>query len=195
MLQPSSDDATMTSVVVANNRVTLTPVKDSYFYSQFDCISASGVYGGISLRIKAAAGTTFQVGLQSSSSCSTESNLNEVDKSTSQLGWTFNGAEQVYFIPFSKFTGLDTTKIVAIIFQSFNNKAVTLGPMAFYCGNTGSEITLAPTSTVVMPTATVPVTSGTASAMVIDQFNKGQDTNTLGFWHGTTANSRHIPVY
>ena len=67
MLEPSSDDATMKSIVVGSpsaNRVTLTP-KDtsSYFYSQVGCIIAKTVYGGISLRIKAPAGTTFTVEL------------------------------------------------------------------------------------------------------------------------------------
>lgn len=189
MLQPSSDDLTMASVIVANdnNTVTLTPTSDgsSYFYSEFGCINAQNLYGGIGLPIKAPAGTKFTVELQSSSSCDPDANTTPVDQTTSQLGWKFDGTEQVYYIPFSKFSGLDTTKLVTILFQSFgSSQAVRFGPMAFYCGSTGSKYQLpAPLQPSPTPTATVPVTSGTAAAMVIDTF-KNTDSNDLGFWHG-----------
>ncbi|TGJ86728.1 hypothetical protein E0Z10_g2076, partial [Xylaria hypoxylon] len=127
-LKPTSDDGTMKSVVVVNNKVTLTPLDtDSYFYSQIGCFDARA-YGGISLRITAAAGTTFSVQLSSSidSSCNGDSTKDVVVTSKS-LGWTFNGKEQLYSIPFSKFSGVDYSKFT-MIFLSGLSKAVTLGP-------------------------------------------------------------------
>ncbi|PWW75915.1 Carbohydrate Esterase Family 4 protein [Tuber magnatum] len=182
MNQPTSDDGTMTSIVVANNHVTLTPKANSYFYSNFGCVSAANKYGGISLRIKADAGTTFTVQMQSSSTCSASA-FNGFDRTTTQLGWTFDGTEKLYSIPFSSFSGLDTSKLTSILFISFNNKPVTFGPMAFYCGSTPTEYIPPPSSTGGDPSSTVPVTSATASAFVIDQFSS-PDSNALGFWHG-----------
>lgn len=182
LLKASSDDGTMTSIVVANNRVTLTPKADSYFYSNFDCISATNKYGGIGLRIKAAAGTTFTVQLQYSASCNAD-NFQYVDKTNTQLGWTFDGTEKFYSFPFSTFAGVDTGKLMSIMIYNYNNKPVTLGPMAFYCGSTAAEYIVAPTPTDVIPSATVPVTSATATAFVVDQF-ANPDSNALGFWHG-----------
>jgi peptidoglycan/xylan/chitin deacetylase (PgdA/CDA1 family) len=183
MLEPTSDDGTMTSLVVANNRVTITP-KDtsSYFYSQTGCTNAkTAVYGGISLRIKAPAGTTFSIELQSSASCSTDSTVNS-GQTSSQLGWTFDGTEKLYSIPFSKFTNLDTSKLVTVFFSGFT-KPVSFGPMAFYCGNTATEYIVTSTSSTAGPSSTVPAPSGTAAALVVDKF-ASQGSNALGFWHG-----------
>ncbi|KAF2201015.1 glycosyl hydrolase [Delitschia confertaspora ATCC 74209] len=186
MMEPTSDDGTMTSVVVGSpsaNRVTLTPKgTDSYFYSQVGCTNAKNVYGGISLRIKAPAGTTFTVELQSSSSCSTEANVVSADQTTSQLGWTFDGTEKLYTIPFSKFSNLDTSKIVTLFFTGFT-KSVSFGPMAFYCGSTGSEYIVSTTAVTAGPSSTVAAPSGTAAALVIDKFASASN-NALGFWHG-----------
>ncbi|KAL7271522.1 hypothetical protein RUND412_005714 [Rhizina undulata] len=183
MLQPSSDDLTMTSIVVSNNRVTLTPNDNSYFYSSFDCISATNTYGGISLRIKAPAGTSFTVQLQTSAQCSPD-NFVAYDSTTDQLDWTFDGTEKLYSIPFTSFTGLDAGHLVAIMFYAFSG-SVQLGPMAFYCGSTVSEYMVPPTTTTTnaAQTSTVPVTSATATAFVIDRFANA-DSNALGFWHG-----------
>ncbi|KAF2140743.1 carbohydrate esterase family 4 protein [Aplosporella prunicola CBS 121167] len=184
MLNPSSDDATMNSVVVSptTNRLTLTPKDDSsYFYSQVGCLNARDVYGGLSLRIKAPSGTTLSVELDSASECGGEATA-AITVSSSDLGWTFDGSEKLYSIPFSKFSGLDTSKLTTILFAGLNN-AVTFGPLAFYCGNTVSEYT--PTNTAV-PTGiseTVAAPSGTAAAIVIDQF-ANSESNALGFWHG-----------
>ena len=171
----------MTSLVVSGNRLKLTGVTSSYFYSQFNCIAATNTYGGIGLRIKAAAGVKFSVQLESSSTC-TES-TQTVLRTTTQLGWTFDGTEKFYSIPFSLYTGLDLTKLNAILFTA-QTGVITLVPMAFYCGNTASEYVLpttptAPTSAVV----TVPATTATAAAFVIDQF-ASSTSNALGFWHG-----------
>jgi peptidoglycan/xylan/chitin deacetylase (PgdA/CDA1 family) len=171
----------MTSIIVKENRVTLTPGTNSYFYSQFDCVSATNNYGGISLRIKAAAGTTLSVELQTSADCTTNNPVSKVQTST-QLGWTFDGTEKLYNIPFSKYSGLDTSKMVAILFQSLTNP-VTLGPMAFYCGSTASEYVLPSTTITAGPTSTVPATTATATPFIIDAFSNS-DTNALGFWHG-----------
>ncbi|KAH0613445.1 uncharacterized protein H6S33_005331 [Morchella sextelata] len=182
MLKASSDDGTMTSIVVANNRVTFTPTGNSYFYTNLDCTSATNKYGGIGMRIKAAAGTTFTVQMQYSASCSA-SNFQSVDRTTAQLGWTFDGTEKFYSFPLSTFTGLDTGHLMSIMFYNYNSKPVTLGPLAFYCGSTAKEYVVAPTPTDSVATNTVPATSATATAFVIDQFT-GPDSNALGFWHG-----------
>lgn len=182
MLKASSDDGTMTSIVVASNRVTFTPKSGSYFYSNFDCLSATNKWGGIGMRIKATAGTTFTVQLQYSSTCNPGS-FQSVDRTTAQLAWTFDGTEKFYSLKFSSFTGLDTGKLMSIMIHSTNNRAFTFGPMAFFCGDTPSEYVVQPTATQSGPSATVPVTSATASAFVIDQF-ANPDSNALGFWHG-----------
>ncbi|GME28763.1 Polysaccharide deacetylase [Neofusicoccum parvum] len=184
MLEPSSDDGTMQSIVVNSetNRVTYTP-KDtsSYFYSQTGCTNAQNVYGGISMRLKAAAGTTLSVELDSVATCGGESNK-QVTVSSKDLGWTFDGTEKLYSIPFSKFSGLDTTKISTLLFSQLS-KAVTFGPMGFYCGNTASEYVPTISSAPAGPSSTVPAPAGTAAAIVIDQFGN-QNTNALGNWHG-----------
>lgn len=189
-LQASSDEGTMSSIVVANNRVTLTPRSGtySYLYSQFDCVSATNKYGGISLRIKAAAGTSLAIDLQSSSNCNPTSPTSHV-LSASQLGWTFDGTEKLYSIPFNKFSGLDTGKLTAIVFQGIN-VPVTLGPVAFYCGNTPSEYQLPRATTTASPTATVPATTATATGFVIDRF-ANPNTNALGFYHGGDEPSQY----
>lgn len=175
----------MKSIVVGSpsvNRVTLTPTNtNSYFYTEFGCINAQNVYGGISLRIKAAAGTTFMVELQSSATCS-ETTYTAFDQTTAQLGWTFDGTEKLYTIPFSKYSGLDTSKIVTLYFSNFN-KAVSFGPMAFYCGNTASEYIVTTTTPIAGPSSTVAAPTGTAAAMIVDQF-AATDSNALGYWHG-----------
>lgn len=185
MLNPSSDDATMSSLVVGSpspNRVTINP-KDtsSYFYSQFSCVNAKDIYGGISLKIKAPRGASFSVELDSSSTCDPV-NSKQFTVTTADLGWTFDGSEKLYSIPFSKFSGLDTSKLTTILFAGFS-QSVSFGPMGFYCGNTASEVQITTTSAVAGPSSTVAAPSGTASALVIDNFvNSG--ANALGFWHG-----------
>ncbi|KAI0429570.1 hypothetical protein F5Y09DRAFT_257339 [Xylaria sp. FL1042] len=192
MLKPTSDDGTMKSVVVANNKVTLTPTDtDSYFYSQLGCFEARS-YGGVSLRITAAAGTTFDVQLSSSkdNSCNGDS-TKDVVVSSKSLGWTFNGKEQLYSIPFAKFSGLDYSKFAQVVFSGFN-KAVTLGPMALYCGTTVAEYVAPPVQEPTEPTATVPAPAASAAAtLVIDTF-ASEETNALGQWHGTEDDGLNI---
>ncbi|KAF1962270.1 glycosyl hydrolase [Byssothecium circinans] len=185
MLLPTSDDATMTSLVVgtpAKNRVTINP-KDggSYFYSQLGCTDAKkNAYGGISLRIKAPAGTTFSIELDSSSSCNPGA-ANAITQTTSDLGWSFDGTEKLYTIPFSKYSGLDTSKLVTILFAGFS-KPVSFGPLAFYCGSTGEYI-VSTTAVPAGPSSTVAAPAGTAPALVIDKF-ANPNQNALNFWHG-----------
>jgi peptidoglycan/xylan/chitin deacetylase (PgdA/CDA1 family) len=192
MLQPSSDDGTMapvtgrvdtsTSVIVANNHVTLTSASggSSYWYSMFGCLKATNIYGGIGLTIKAPKGTTMGIELQTSAACSSNNpTLN--DLLSTDLGWTFDGTEHFYTIPFSKFSGIDTDHLIAVLFSSISN-VVTFGPMAFYCGSTRTAYPVPTTVPVVEPTGTVPATTG-PSAFVIDTFGNA-DTNNLGFWHG-----------
>lgn len=184
MLKPTSDDGTMKSVVVSNNKVTLTPANtDSYFYTQLGCFDARN-YGGVSLRINATAGTTFSVQLSSSkdNSCNGESTT-DVTLSTKDLGWTFTGKEQLYSIPFSKFSGLDLSKFAQVIFSGLK-KPVTLGPMAIYCGTTVAEYVAPPVNEPSEPTATIPAPASTATNLVIDTFGNSQ-TNALNQWHGT----------
>ncbi|EPE35307.1 Glycoside hydrolase/deacetylase [Glarea lozoyensis ATCC 20868] len=190
-LLPSSDDGTMapvadradtfTSVIVANNALTLTPANaNSYWYTQLGCVKATNTYGGIGLTITAARGTTMTIELQTSKSCTTD-NPTSIDVSSADLGWTFDGTAKYYTIPFSKFSGLDTDHLVTLLFSGIS-KPVTFGPIAVYCGNTGSAYPVPSTAAVVQPSSTVPATTG-PSALVIDTFT-GADSNNLGFYHG-----------
>ena len=180
MLEPSSDDNTMTSIIVSSNRVTITPKPDGYFYSNFGCLATSD-YGGISLRINAPAGATLTIQLQSSATCAA-SNLQTFDRTSEQLGWTFDGSEKLYTIPLISFLGLDRNHVTSILFYSLSSP-VTFGPMAFYCGSTVVEYIPPPTSIDGGPTTTVPITSTAATPLVIDQFTSS-DRNSLSFWHG-----------
>ncbi|KAF7861410.1 hypothetical protein EAF04_007975 [Stromatinia cepivora] len=192
MLQPSSDDGTMapvagrvdtgTSVIVANNHVTLTSRADgsSYWYTMFGCLKATNIYGGIGLTIKAAKGTTLGIEMQTSKTCDS-SNPTLIDVSSADLGWTFDGTERFYTIPFSKFPGLDTDHLISLLFSSIS-KPITLGPMSFYCGNTGTAYPVPATVPVIEPSSTIPATTG-PSAYVIDTFGNA-GSNNLGFYHG-----------
>ncbi|KAH8676890.1 carbohydrate esterase family 4 protein [Tricladium varicosporioides] len=191
MLLPSSDDGTMkavadkpdtaTSVIVSGNHLTLTPANtNSYWYTMLGCTKATNIYGGIGMTIKAPAGTTFNIELQTSATCDS-SNPKLNDLTSTQLGWTFDGTEKYYTIPFSKFTGIDTDHILTLLFSGLS-KAITLGPIAFYCGTTGIAYPVPSTVAVIEPSATVPATVG-PSAFVIDTFASA-DSNNLGFYHG-----------
>lgn len=184
MLEPTSDDGTMTSLIVgpAKNRVNITPKNTaSYFYTQLGCTNAKNIYGGLSLRIKAPAGTTFSVQLESSATCNVGQTV-AVSQTSAQLGWTFDGTEKLYTIPFSKYTNLDTSKLVTLFFTGFS-RAVTFGPLAFYCGNTASEYIVTTTTPPAGPSSTVAAPTGTAAALVVDRFANA-NSNALGFWHG-----------
>ncbi|KAK7924459.1 hypothetical protein PG985_006513 [Apiospora marii] len=184
MIKPSSDDATMKSVVVSNdNHVTFTPTNTgSYFYSQVGCVNTQNVYGGISLPIKAPRGTRLSVQLSSPAQCGDDVDKVNAAQTSAELGWAFDGTEKLYDIPFSKFSSLDLTKIRTVFFTGFTGP-VTFGPMAFYCGMTPSQYQVPTTTAPAGPTSTVPAPSSTASALVIDEFaNNG--ANALGFWHG-----------
>lgn len=184
MGKPTSDDASMTSLVVGptKNRVTINPKNtDSYFYSQVTCLNAQNKYGGLSLRIKAPAGTTFSVELDSSATCDPGA-AKAFTQTSQQLGWTFDGTEKLYSIPFSKFSGLDTSKLTTILFSQFT-KSVSFGPLAFYCGNTATEYIVSTSAAPAGPSSTVAAPAGTAAALVVDKFANA-NSNALGFWHG-----------
>ncbi|KAK0108141.1 hypothetical protein ONS95_002963 [Cadophora gregata] len=192
MLLPSSDDGSMapvsgradtgTSVIVANNRLTLTPASggNSYWYTMLGCSKTTGIYGGIGMTIKAPNGFTMGVELQTARDCSSNNPVLN-DLLSTDLGWTFDGTEKYYTIPFSKFPGLDADHLVSLLFSGLSG-AVTIGPISFYCGSTGSAYPIPTTVPVVEPTSTIPVTTG-PSAYVIDIFTSA-DTNNLGFYHG-----------
>jgi len=138
MNQASSDDGSMASILVTNGRLVLSPTDtNSYFYSQFGCLSVQNKYGGISMRIRAARGTSFAVTMASFTTCG-GTNIKTASMTAAQLGWVFDGTERLYWFPFSVFSGIDTTKLDMIYFSNFN-AAVVLGPMSFYCGSTASE--------------------------------------------------------
>lgn len=192
LLQPSSDDGSMkavtgrvdtqTSVIVADNHVTLTP-KDanSYWFSQLGCAKVTtGQWGGIGLTIKAAPGTTMRIELSSDPSC-TGKNPKAVSLMANELGWTFDGTEKFYQIPFSKYPGLDTDHLSSLLFSGLN-RAVTLGPIALYCGDTGTAYPVPEIIQPTEPSSSVPATTG-SSNLVIDTF-RNKDTNALGFYHG-----------
>lgn len=128
----------MSSIVVDSHHVMLTPKNtNSYFYSQFGCVNAQNTYGGISFRIRAAAGTTFAVTLTSVTQCGGE-RAKQVTKTSTQLKWTFDGTERLYWFPWSVFSGIDATKLQMIYFSTFT-RAVILGPMSMYCGTTATD--------------------------------------------------------
>lgn len=183
MRQTASDDGTMASVVVSDNRVMLTPVDDeSYFYSQFGCLDTKKQYGGISFPIRAAKGASFSVTVGYATTCGS-GNDKEVTLTTSQLKWTFDGTEKLYSFPFSSFSGVDTSKITMIYLAEFST-SVVFGPMSFYCGTTPSGYTV-PAD----PATSPPITRSTTSApapsktLLIDDF-ANTETNALGQWHG-----------
>ena len=182
MLNPSSDDGTMVSVIVdsTKNRVTYSPEDtSSYFYTQLGCTNAKDRFGGISMRLKAPAGTRLSVELDSG--CNGQSEK-QTTLSSTDLGWDFDGTEKLYSIPFDKFSGLDVGKVATSLFAQLTSP-VTFGPMAFYCGNTPTEYIPTEAGTPAGPTSTVPAPASTASALVIDTFNS-QESNALGNWHG-----------
>jgi peptidoglycan/xylan/chitin deacetylase (PgdA/CDA1 family) len=182
---PTSTDGTVKSITVgkpATNRVEIVPNPDSYFYSQFPCVNAkSKGYNGISLRIKAPRGATLNLQLDSSASCDPV-NAQSFYQSSADLGWTFDGTEKLYTIPFSKFSGLNTEKITTILFSGFSG-TTSFGPMAFYCGQTGEYIV--PTAPADPgASATVPAPSNpSATGLVIDRFANA-NSNAMGNWHG-----------
>ncbi len=192
LLKPSSDDGSMkalnpsraevgTSVIVANNHVTLTPANtNSYWYTSFGCIKATSFYGGVGMTIKAARGTTLGVELQTSTACNSDNPTSNY-MSSADLGWTFDGTEKYYTIPFSKFAGLDTDHLTAVLFSGLSAQ-IQMGPIALYCGATGSAFPIPSTAAVVQPTGTVAKTTG-PSAIVIDTFGAA-DKNNLGRYHG-----------
>jgi len=173
----------MRSVVVHNdNTMTLTPEDEySYFYSQFPCIDASNYYGGISLRLKANSGTAISIQIASVRSCGGTSKTTQT-LTARQLGWSFDGSMRSYNIPFDQFDQVDTSKLY-MIFITGLSRAVTFGPMAFYCGDNPSEWP-APAHTVnAQSQYTVSTPSGNAGTLLIDRFDSNSK-NALGQYHG-----------
>ncbi|KAJ0344410.1 hypothetical protein KNSL1_009360 [Colletotrichum chrysophilum] len=181
LLLPTGDDDTMQSRIVSNNHITLTPKStDAYFFSQVGCVDAT-TYGGVSVWIKAPAGTTFKIELTSKTTCDGAITATSI-QTTAQLGWTFDGTEKLYSFPFSKFSGLNLSKLRSIVLSAPSN-AITLGPLSLYCGSTPSGWVVPTATSPAGPTSTVPAPAATASALVIDTFSSSS-TNSLGFWHG-----------
>ncbi|KAL0931577.1 Chitin deacetylase-like protein 10 [Colletotrichum truncatum] len=181
LLLPTGDDGTMQSMIVNNYHVTLTPKSTSaYFYSQVGCVDATK-YGGISLWIKAAAGTTFKIELSSKTTCDGAATASS-SQTTAQLGWTFDGTEKLYSFPWSKFSGINLTKLRSIVLSS-PSQAITLGPLSLYCGGTPTGWPVPTSPGPATPTETVAAPPATVSGFVIDTFNN-PSTNSLGFWHG-----------
>ncbi|KAH8724150.1 glycosyl hydrolase [Phaeosphaeriaceae sp. PMI808] len=185
MNYPTSDDATMQSVTVgkpSTNRVEFVPKTDSYFYSQFPCVNAKNKYGGISLRIKAPRGATINVELDSSDNCDPATAKTQT-LTSADLGWTFDGTEKLYLVPFNKYNTLNMEKLTTILFSGMSG-TFSFGPMAFYCGTTGEWIVTPSNGGSSTPTSTVAAPSNTAAALlVIDKFANA-DSNALGNYHG-----------
>jgi Polysaccharide deacetylase len=182
--ESSSDDGTMKSVIVdtsKKNHVTFTPANtNSYWYTEFGCLSATNKYGGIGFTATAVKGSTFSVDIQTSASCDSGNYVSHI-VSSATLGITFDGTEKYYTLPFSKFANLDLGHITAIQFLGFNH-AVKYGPIAAYCGTTGKAFAVPATVPVVEPSSTIPATTGPTS-YVIDAFANA-DSNALGHYHG-----------
>jgi hypothetical protein len=182
LLLPTGDDETMKSMVVSNNRITLTPVStSSYFYTQVGCVDATK-YGGLSVRINAAAGTTFKIELTSKTTCDDDEATGSSSQTTAQLGWTFDGTEKLYSFPWSKFKGINLSKLRSIVLSA-PSRAVTLGPLALYCGSIPSGWIVPTPTSPAAPTKTVEAPTATVSGFVIDTFNNDEE-NALGLWHG-----------
>jgi peptidoglycan/xylan/chitin deacetylase (PgdA/CDA1 family) len=183
---PTSTDGSVESITVgkpSSNHVEIVPKSDgsSYFYSQFPCVNAKNKYGGISLRIKAPRGATLSVQIDSSNTCD-PNNAVSASQSSAELGWTFDGTEKLYYIPFSKFPSLNQEKLTTILFSGFSN-TVSFGPMAFYCGTSGEYI-VPPTEGGSGSSTTIAAPSNTAAAtLVVDKFANA-NSNALGNWHG-----------
>jgi peptidoglycan/xylan/chitin deacetylase (PgdA/CDA1 family) len=181
---PTSDDGTLKSIVVdpTKNRGTFTNTgTNNYWYTKLNCLNAANKYGGASMRIKAAAGTTFQVQVEYVKNCGDATPVT-LSLTTAQLGWTFDNTEKLYSFKFSQFAGVDITKLDTILFAAIS-KPIVVGPISLFCGNTASEYIVAPQSTIQAPTSTVAAPTGTAAAFVIDKF-ANKDSNALSAWHG-----------
>ncbi|KAH6138180.1 hypothetical protein HBI68_225420 [Parastagonospora nodorum] len=183
---PTSTDGTVKSITVGKpspNHVEIVPNgSNSYFYSQFPCVNAKNKYGGISLRIRAPKGATLSVQLDSSNNCDPV-NAVSTFKSSADLGWSFDGTEKLYLIPFSKFGNtLNVEKLTTILFSGFST-TFDFGPMAFYCGETG-EYKVPPVEGGSGSQTTIAAPANTAAAtLVVDKFANA-DSNALGNWHG-----------
>jgi peptidoglycan/xylan/chitin deacetylase (PgdA/CDA1 family) len=183
---PTTTDGSVTSITVGKpspNHVEIIPKADrsSYFYSQFPCVNAKNRYGGISLRIKAPRGTTLSVQLDTSTNCNA-TNAVSISQSSEELGWTFDGTEKLYLIPFNKFTNLNIERLTTVLFSGFSN-TLSFGPMAFYCGSSGEYI-VASTQTDSGSSPTIAALSNTAAtSLVVDKFANA-DANALGNYHG-----------
>lgn len=172
----------MKSIVVSDNKVTLTPsATDSYFYTQLGCINANA-YGGVSVRITAKEGSEFKVQLGSTAGTCGSDNMTTQTLTTKELGWTFDGTEQLYTIPLSKYPKIDLKKFDMVYLTGLKS-AVTLGPMAMYCGGKVVEYVAPQPVEPAEPTATVAAPQSKATNLVIDRFGNA-DTNALGQWHG-----------
>ncbi|KAK4449977.1 hypothetical protein QBC34DRAFT_79620 [Podospora aff. communis PSN243] len=183
--QASSDDGSMASIVVSGHKVMLTPSNaESYFYSQFGCLNAQNKYGGISMRIRAARGTTFAVTLAWFDQCGS-SNIKTATRTTAQLQWQFDGSERLYWFPLNVFSGIDLTKLDLIYFSSMTG-SVIFGPISFYCGTSASEYVVPTVITPPIPRQTVNTPVSNAKTFVIDAF-ANRDLNALGEWHGGDA--------
>ncbi|KAF1980790.1 glycosyl hydrolase [Aulographum hederae CBS 113979] len=172
----------MASITVgpAPNRVLLTPKNsDSYFYTQMGCLDPAE-HHGISVRISAPPGTNLLIELTAAESCG-DDGAQTASQSSQDLGWTFDGTEKVYDIPFSKFGSLGTSKFTTVLFGGFS-RAIVLGPIGSYCGDF-HEVAGRPLSEQPIPSTFVPTPAGTAGPLVIDRFGS-QESNALGFWHG-----------
>ena len=182
MQQSSSDDGSMQSIVVDNHHVLFTPKNtDSYFYSQFPCVDAKDKYGGISLRIRAAAGTSFNVRLSSSTQCGGQATA-ESTVTTGDLGWEFDGTEQLYSLSFGQFSDIDTSKLLMFYLTNLN-EPVVFGPIAFYCGDNPTEYRVAAVKATATAISTVAAPTTTSTQFVVDAFQK-VDTNSVNQWHG-----------
>jgi peptidoglycan/xylan/chitin deacetylase (PgdA/CDA1 family) len=184
---PTSADGSVTSLTVGKpsaNRVEIVPKTDgsSYFFSQFPCVDAKDRYGGISLRIKAPRGASLSVQLDSSDTCNPEA-AKSAFQSSQELGWTFDGTEKLYNIPFSKFSSINLSKLTTVLFSGFST-TVSFGPMAFYCGNTVAEYIVKPSGIDSGSSTTVAAPSNTAATtLVVDKFANANQ-NAMGNYHG-----------
>ena len=168
-LHSSGDFESLEVGIPSANRVTITPPLngfDATFYTGTGCKrlfpeNAFDPRGGISLRIKAPEGTHFDVELEFS--CNMASGIVR-SRSTTELGWTFDGTEQLYTADISQFSHSGAARLNGIRFKGFTSP-ISLSPIAMYC-DYPQEWPPTNTSTTTPPTPSPTKVDG----LVLDRF-------------------------
>jgi hypothetical protein len=137
LIQPSSDDGSMTSIAIryGENKLRLTPKSGSYFYSSIGCGYDLSKFEGLAFTAQMPTGASFAVGLEyvaAGQPCATGASRTIFRDLTRDLGITSNGVETLVKIPFSTFAGVNPKQIKAITFAVFTRTATLVFDRAHY---------------------------------------------------------------